>query len=497
MDAGSEKANENDVMMESTTSDSGLGSSSETSSINTTRNSTDTRERRESTSSNPSDVMMMPPSPVSREQLHKRIESLQQQNRVLKVELETYKLRVKSLQEENRNLRQASVHIQAKAEQEEEFISNTLLKKIQALKKEKENLALNYEQEEECLTNDLSRKLNQLRQEKVQLEHTLEQEQECLVNKLMRRIEKLESETTAKQTNLETLRREKVELENTLEQEQEALVNKLWKRMDQLETEKRSLQMKMDPQETTSTVSPVVAPPPAPPLSEFCSKGNGDTAANLANHIRALKAECSRLKQQLSIAKGEHERKMAEFVREEKEIKEENLRLQRRLQLEMERREALCRHLSESESSLEMEEERVYNELSHASVGLTTPNAAAAVVHRTRTVSSPVPVVGGLMQGPSPQAASIPSTSRPLSPGLNYGEGIQRRESGHTPLFTPPPMIHHGRVHSLTTPPGAGMVVGVPSPSPPPPTVLPPSGVRRGPIPPTALPHIPPTSKNS
>ncbi len=51
---------------------------------------------------------------------------------------------------------------QAKAEQEEEFISNTLLKKIQALKKEKESLALNYEQEEECLTNDLSRKLNQV-----------------------------------------------------------------------------------------------------------------------------------------------------------------------------------------------------------------------------------------------------------------------------------------------------------------------------------------------
>ena len=53
---------------------------------------------------------------------------------------------------------------QARAEQEEEFISNTLLKKIQALKKEKETLALNYEQEEECLTNDLSRKLNQVNQ---------------------------------------------------------------------------------------------------------------------------------------------------------------------------------------------------------------------------------------------------------------------------------------------------------------------------------------------
>lgn len=55
--------------------------------------------------------IMMPPSPVSREQLHKRIESLQQQNKVLKVELDTYKLRVKQLQEENRALRQASVNI--------------------------------------------------------------------------------------------------------------------------------------------------------------------------------------------------------------------------------------------------------------------------------------------------------------------------------------------------------------------------------------------------
>merc|ERR1712223_2192191 len=284
-----------------------------------------------------------------------RMESLVQENRVLKCELETYKLKCKSLQEENRNLRQASVHIQAKAEQEEEFISNTLLKKIQALKKEKENLALNYEQEEECLTNDLSRKLDQLRQEKVQLEHTLEQEQECLVNKLMRRIEKLETETTSKQTSLETLRREKVELENTLEQEQEAVVNKLWKRMDQLETEKRSLQVKLD--------KPISEPDSPRSLNDF-NYGSGDTAANLANNIRALKQECVRLKHQLISGKQEHEKKMAAYAKEEKEIREENLRLQRRLQLEMERREALCRHLSESESSLEMEEERVYNEMS-------------------------------------------------------------------------------------------------------------------------------------
>ena len=89
--------------------------------------------------------------------------------------------------DENRQLRQASVNIQARAEQEEEFISNTLLKKIQELKKEKvfhlnklilnftrlclkETLAIHYEKEEEFLTNQLSKKLNHLRQEKVELE---------------------------------------------------------------------------------------------------------------------------------------------------------------------------------------------------------------------------------------------------------------------------------------------------------------------------------------
>jgi len=66
-----------------------------------------------------------------------RIVSLEQKNRVLKMEVEMYKLRCKQMQEENKNLRQASVSIQAKAEQEEEFISNTLMKNIHTLKKKR------------------------------------------------------------------------------------------------------------------------------------------------------------------------------------------------------------------------------------------------------------------------------------------------------------------------------------------------------------------------
>lgn len=323
--------------------------------------------------------------PLSKEQLDKRITSLVQENRVLKLEIDTYKMRVKVLQEENKELRKASVNIQARAEQEEEYISNKLLKKIHSLKKEKETLANNYEREEEYLTNDLSRKLHQLRNEKVQLEQTLEQEQEHMVNKLMRKIEKLEAETSAKQTNLEQLRREKIELENTLEQEQESLVNRLWKRMEKLEAEKRHLQEKLD--------QPVSAPMSPRNISTQISNNNptslgnpigslnlpglpppNDQANNLTEHIINLRREVSRLKTNLEKSERDHKENMAKIIKEEKAIKDENVRLQRRLQMEVDRREALCRHLSESESSLEMDDERHFNESS-----------------RVRTVSSPIP----------------------------------------------------------------------------------------------------------
>lgn len=190
-------------------------------------------------------------------ELQKRLDTIGQENRVLKVELDTVKLRYKSANDENRHLKKNSMNIQMRAEMEEEMISNTLLKKIQELKKEKESLVHDYETEEEYLTNDLSRKLNQLRQEKSELETTLEREQQMQVAKLMRRIERMEREMAQKQHTLETLRKEKVDLEQTLEQEQEALVNRLWKRMDKLEREKRSLQEKLN--------QPVSIPPSPPP----------------------------------------------------------------------------------------------------------------------------------------------------------------------------------------------------------------------------------------
>ena len=292
---------------------------------------------------------------IKRDELAIRLASLQQENRVLKMELDTYKLKYNALQQENKELRQASVNIQARAEQEEEFISNTLMKKIQELKKEKETLVNKYETEEEFLTNELQRQLNQLRQEKVELEQTLEKEQEKQVNTLMRKIEKLKRETHDKHYKLEELRREKIELENTLEKEQEGLVNRLWKKMDKLETEKRLLQEKLN--------QPISAPPSPRQSVSY----DGGSSENLTAHVKYLKKEVEFLRRQLKILQNERNCKIGLFISEEKSLREENARLHRQLLLETERREALSRQLSESESSLEMDDEARQNSESIAS----------------------------------------------------------------------------------------------------------------------------------
>lgn len=114
------------------------------------------------------------------------------QQKALEIQIEALKQKVANLTEENKELRRNSVCIQQQAEQEEEFISNTLLKKIQRLKQEKESLAINYEQEEEFLTNDLSKKLQKVKAEKVEMEKSFEAESEALCNKLTAKISNLE-----------------------------------------------------------------------------------------------------------------------------------------------------------------------------------------------------------------------------------------------------------------------------------------------------------------
>ncbi|ORE10484.1 hypothetical protein BCV72DRAFT_254313 [Rhizopus microsporus var. microsporus] len=130
-------------------------------------------------------------------ELHSRC--LEQEARIKKLEfeLEMEKGHVKILKHDNKALKQMAVEMNAVAEQEEEFISNKLLKRISGLKKEKSELLLQVEQEEEYMTNMLQKKLNQLQREKIDMENSLEQEQEYIVNKLQKQLDSLRAQQAA------------------------------------------------------------------------------------------------------------------------------------------------------------------------------------------------------------------------------------------------------------------------------------------------------------
>lgn len=67
--------------------------------------------------------------------------------------------------------------------------------------------------------------------------------------------------------------------------------------------------------------------------------------AQLSAHVKTLRSEVVKLRNRLQIAEQEHIDKMAMLEKEEREQREQNIRLRRKLQMEIERRERLCRHL--------------------------------------------------------------------------------------------------------------------------------------------------------
>ncbi|KHN70839.1 Coiled-coil domain-containing protein 6 [Toxocara canis] len=235
-----------------------------------------------------------PRTSVDYDQLLSKAVALLKEKNERDEEIVTLRARNESLLQLNRTIREKSVRLHAKAEQEEEFISNMLLKRIQKLKNDKEAIALKYEQEEEFLTNDLTRKLSQLQNERDELAGRAKAEQSCVVDTLLVKIRKLEAEINANHVALEQLRREKVDLENALEHEQEQLFNTLGKRMDQLEAEKRRMQARLDQASVSEDQSP------ASSNSEVfaCShEDSGERRSSRAEiEARKLREECSRLR---------------------------------------------------------------------------------------------------------------------------------------------------------------------------------------------------------
>ncbi|KAI8365921.1 uncharacterized protein BYT42DRAFT_588220 [Radiomyces spectabilis] len=133
--------------------------------------------------------------------LHERCVEQEARIKKLEFDLEMEQGHVNILRHDNQRLRQMTVDMTALAEQEEEYISNKLLKRITGLKKEKGELLIQVEQEEEYMTNMLQKKLNRLQKEKIDMENALEQEQEFIVNKLQKQLDSLRSQQSMSQAS--------------------------------------------------------------------------------------------------------------------------------------------------------------------------------------------------------------------------------------------------------------------------------------------------------
>jgi len=211
-------------------------------------------------------------------------QQLEQQRQIAAVATEELKL-----------VRKKSEAAQIAYEQEEEFITNRLLGRLEGLKGERVALAKQVEAEEDFLVNTLQRRLAKLNKEKAaveaklqgeqdsaatlqrrlaelseekkrlvteraQLENTLEAEQEHISLKLTKQIEKLAAEKAnlarekadlARQVGdlsgaVARTRREKVALENTLEAEEEAATNRLQRQLEQVTSAYRALEARLE-----------------------------------------------------------------------------------------------------------------------------------------------------------------------------------------------------------------------------------------------------------
>jgi chromosome segregation ATPase len=88
---------------------------------------------------------------------------------------------------------------------------------------------------QEYLTNTLQKRLDSVLKEKTQLERSLAHEQEIVVDKLRRELGAAKQHTKALHEDIERLKREKVDLECKLEQEQEFLLNRLRRKMENID----------------------------------------------------------------------------------------------------------------------------------------------------------------------------------------------------------------------------------------------------------------------
>lgn len=132
---------------------------------------------------------------------------LQDQLAAVQNELAREKKRRKAAEDALVELRRESTRNQIRIEEEEEMISNKLMKKLSELKQEKEQIARASESDSEWVTNSLSVRLEELQRQKENIIAAAEAENEFIVNRLNKELEALRVEKSELERKVQRLSR--------------------------------------------------------------------------------------------------------------------------------------------------------------------------------------------------------------------------------------------------------------------------------------------------
>ncbi len=125
----------------------------------------------------------------------------------LRAALRNEKQRRESAEAQVTSLRRASMKAQVAVEEEEEAIANRLMKRLSALKHEKEQIARASESDSEWVANSLTARLDELKRQKNDVIAAAEAENEFIVNRLNKELEALRVEKNELERRVEQLSR--------------------------------------------------------------------------------------------------------------------------------------------------------------------------------------------------------------------------------------------------------------------------------------------------
>ncbi|CAJ0935295.1 unnamed protein product, partial [Mesorhabditis belari] len=247
-------------------------------------------------------------------------------------QLEKY---IDRVHEENRNLvstnktiRETYGKLYSKAEQEEEYISNVLLKRIQKLKAEKEVIAQKYEQEEERIAINLMKKMQDVQAERDSMQQEMKKEHAEVIDSLMKTVRKTETELEQTRKTLDRMRKEKIDQENALETEQEMLYNTLGKQMEHLNNDKKRMERIInaayqrgfvDPEvinitpPSSSEMIAIVNPLPERPMPAISPDTRGNELRVTRHNLRVVQQQLQEY-QQAEIAKDNQIRLLQDTI---------------------------------------------------------------------------------------------------------------------------------------------------------------------------------------